>query len=217
LIDNFVSMEKQADIYVAIVEDDPEIRQLYTLLINGSVGFKCKDSFESAEDALQALRPGAVDVILMDVDLPGISGIECTRRLRARDQDVDVLMLTVHEDDSTLFDALCAGASGYLLKEMRPSDVFEAINEARRGGAPMSPRIARRVVRAFHSPVESPLSEREREVLKLLCEGENYKTIADKLFISANTVKAHIKHIYQKLEVNSRAEAVSKAHKDRLV
>ncbi|MEZ4688034.1 MAG: response regulator transcription factor [Bacteroidia bacterium] len=130
---------------------------------------------------------------------------------------MDVLMLTVHEDDSTLFDALCAGASGYLLKEMRPADVFEAIAEARRGGAPMSPRIARRVVRAFHAPVESPLSEREREVLKLLCDGENYKTIADKLFISSNTVKAHIKHIYQKLEVNSRAEAVSKAHRDRLV
>lgn len=205
------------NIYVAIVEDDSEIRQLFTLLINSSPGFVCEHSFEDAESALKNIKKGAVDVILMDIDLPGISGIECSRKMRAIDDRIDIVMLTIHEDDDAVFDSLCAGAGGYLLKETPPADVLAAIKEAYEGGSPMSASIARRVIHSFHAPVQSPLSERETEVLKMLCKGENYKTIADAIFVSTNTVKAHIKSIYRKLHVNSRGEAVSKAYKDRLV
>ena len=146
-----------------------------------------------------------------------MSGIECTRKIRAVDDTIDIVMLTVHEDDDAIFNSLCAGAGGYLLKETPPTEVLAAIKEAYEGGSPMSASIARRVIHSFRSPVKSPLSERETEVLKRLCKGENYKTIADAIFVSSNTVKAHIKSIYRKLHVNSRGEAVSKAYKDRLI
>jgi DNA-binding NarL/FixJ family response regulator len=205
------------DIAVAIIEDDPEIRQLFTLLIDSSPGYRCKHSYEQAEDALKGINKGAVDIALMDIDLPGMSGIACTKLLRVIDPEVEVVMLTVHEDEQAIFDSLCAGACGYLLKETPPVQVLEAIQDAFAGGAPMSADIARRVVRSFRGPVDSPLSERELEVLRMLCRGDNYKMIAEAIFVSPNTVKAHIKNIYKKLQVNSRAEAVTKAYKDRLI
>ncbi len=204
-------------IRVAIIEDDADIRQLMTLLIDGSPGYSCVQSFESCEDAIPQLENSPPDLALMDVDLPQMSGIEGVKILNKVLPQLPVIMLTVHEETEIVFDALCAGAMGYLVKGLPPVRLLQAIKEAFEGGAPMSASIARKVVRSFHPGLQNPLSEREREVLKMLCDGENYKTIAAQLFISTNTVKAHIKNIYSKLHVHTRAEAVSKALQHRLV
>ncbi|MFK7920382.1 MAG: response regulator [Bacteroidia bacterium] len=209
---------KQRPIYIAIVEDDPEIRQLLELILNGSPGFNCSHSFPDAESALQRLSSDPPDLVLMDIQLPGMDGIQCTQQLRALHPKLDIIMLTVQEEDDDIFDSLCAGATGYLVKETPPVKLLAAIEEARAGGSPMSPRIARRVIASFRqSPVKTPLSERETEVLTLLCDGRNYRQIAEQLFVSTNTIKAHIKHIYEKLQVHNRAEAVRKAMEDRLI
>ncbi|GAB4403768.1 MAG: response regulator transcription factor [Bacteroidia bacterium] len=206
------------DIHVAIVEDDPEIRQLLRILLDGSAGFACALAFATAEDALPEILYDRPDIVLMDIGLPGMSGVEAVGRLKAAWPDVVALMLTVQMDDDSVFRSLCAGASGYLLKQTPPTDLLIAIREAHTGGAPMSPGIARRVVRSFFQPqIPSPLSEREAEVLRMLCDGENYRSIAEALFISTNTVKAHIKHVYEKLHVHTRAEAVKKALRDGLI
>lgn len=205
-------------IYIAIVEDDPEIRQLLDLLLNASPGFSCNQRFGDAEAALKGLETHVPDVVLMDIQLPGINGIECTRKLREMHPDLDIMMLTVQEDDQDIFDSLCAGATGYLLKETPPAELLLAIQDVQKGGSPMSPRIARRVIASFRQSTQpSPLSERETEVLRLLCDGQNYRQIADQLYVSSNTVKAHIKHIYKKLHVHNRAEAVRKAMRDKLI
>lgn len=207
-------MEKQ--IQVALVEDDPDIRQLMQLIIDGSPGFACRQAYDSCETAIPALTGHPPDILLMDIDLPEMSGIEGVRRLKELSPMLNVVMLTVHEDNDSVFDSLCAGAVGYLVKGLPPVRLLDAIREAFEGGSPMSTAIARRVVRSFQQDRPNPLSDRETEVLKLLCAGENYKTIADALFVSTNTVKAHIKHIYEKLQVHTRAEAVGKALKHRL-
>lgn len=206
-------------IRVAIVEDDREIRQLFVLLLDATEGFRCVGNFETAEAALAHFETETADVILMDIDLPGMSGIACTQQLRQSHPELNIVMLTVHEDEKALFDSLCAGATGYILKELAPSSILEHIRTAAAGGSPMSGSIARKVIATFQTkPVStSPLSQRETEVLGLLVEGNNHRTIAEKLFVSANTVKAHIKNIYHKLEVHTRAEAVSRAHRDRLI
>ena len=204
-------------IRVAIVEDDTQIRQLLQLIIDGSPGFSCTQTFEDCEMAIPALESTPPDLLLMDVDLPKMSGIEGVQLLRKKMPDLSIVMLTIHEDDETVFKALCAGAVGYLVKGLPPVQLLQAIKEAAAGGAPMSPSVAIKVVRYFHPERPNPLSGREMEVLKMLCAGENYRTIAEALFISTNTVKAHIKHIYTKLHVNTRAEAVSKAIRDRMV
>ena len=203
-------------IHVSIVEDDAEIRRLLSLIIDGSPGFACKWTFETAEAALAEMPAQRPDVVLMDIDLPGMSGISCVQALKTQLPDLDIIMLTIHEDDDSVFASLCAGAIGYLVKETPPVALLAAIEEAHKGGAPMSSHIARRIAGSFHTQPSS-LSDRETEVLRRLVKGDNYKVIADALFVSANTVKAHIKNIYKKLHVHTRAEAVSKAHKDRLV
>jgi len=206
------------DIHVAVVEDDPEIRQLLRILLEGSPGFACAMDFGAAEEALPEIMRYRPDVVLMDIGLPGISGVEAATQLKATWSGVVVLMLTVQMDDDSVFQSLCAGASGYLLKETPPAELLTAIREAHDGGAPMSPVIARRVIRSFYQPkVESPLSEREAEVLRMLCDGETYRSVAEALFISTNTVKAHIKHVYDKLHVHTRAEAVKKALREGLI
>lgn len=205
------------DIHVAIVEDDPEIRQLMQIIVDGSPGFACFRTYEDGETALADLPAYKPHIILMDIHLPGINGIECTRKLSKLIPDTQILMLTIQDDDDSIFDSLCAGASGYLLKGTPPAQLIEGLEEAHRGGAPMSPKIARKVVRSFRSSQKTPLSERETEVLKLLCKGENYRSIAESLFVSTNTIKAHIKNIYKKLQVNTRAAAVNKALKDKLI
>ncbi|MCB9234889.1 MAG: response regulator transcription factor [Bacteroidia bacterium] len=204
-------------IRTAIVEDDQEIRQLLQLIIGRSPGFTCEYAFESAEEAIRELPKSRPDLILMDINLPGMSGIEATAQLRVLLPNTDILMLSVNEDDDSVFDSLCAGASGYLLKETPPAALLEAIREAKSGGAPMSAQIARKVVRSFRQQTKPDLTERESEILAMLCRGDNYRTVADAIFVSTNTVKAHIKNIYRKLEVHSRAEAVSRAIRNKWV
>lgn len=203
-------------IQVAIVEDDSQIRDLMRLIIDGSPGFSCYQAFEDCETAIPAFIENTPDLVLMDIDLLKMSGIEGVKILQTKLPNLTVVMLTVHEDNDAVFDSLCAGATGYLVKGLPPVKLLQAIKEAHEGGAPMSASIARKVVHSFRPNKLSPLSEREIEVLNLLCKGENYKTIAAELFVSSNTVKAHIKNIYSKLQVHTRAEAVSLALKHRL-
>ncbi|GAB4256798.1 MAG: response regulator transcription factor [Saprospiraceae bacterium] len=208
-------MEKP--VRVGIIEDDPQIRQLMQLIIDGSPGFSCLQVWESCERALPDLKTDCPDVLLMDIDLPGMSGIEGVGELRKLNPQLPVVMLTIHDDNEAVFDSLCAGAVGYLVKGLPPVQLLAAIREAHAGGSPMSAAIARKVVRSFETSRHNPLSDREQEVLSMLCDGENYRTIAEALFISVNTVKAHIKNIYEKLQVHTRADAVRTAIRNRLI
>ncbi len=204
-------------IHVAIVEDDLEISRTLCLIIDGTPGFACKHTFESCESAMEELPDLFVDVVLMDIHLPGITGIEGIKKLKPKMPGADFIMLTIQQDDESIFESLCAGASGYLIKDINPTDLLNSIKEVHAGGSPMSSAIARKVISSFYKNAPSPLSDRETEILKLLCDGNNYRIIADQLIISAHTVRTHIKNIYEKLQVNSRAEAVKKAFKDGLV
>ncbi len=203
-------------IHIAIVEDDNEIRQTLTLIIDGSPGFSCKYAFPDGESALASVSTLPVDVVLMDIDLPGKSGIEVTRLLKQQCPGVDFIMLTVQSDDDSIFESLCAGASGYLLKDTSPADLLVHIKEVFDGGAPMSSQIARRIISSFRI-IENPLSERETEILKMLSMGMNYKDVAEEIYLSPHTVKTHIKNIYAKLHVKNRAEAIYKALKQKLI
>ncbi|UJH66617.1 response regulator transcription factor [Allomuricauda sp. SCSIO 65647] len=204
------------DIHIAIVEDDNEIRQTLNLIIDGSSGFTCKYAFPDGESALASIGNLPVDIVLMDIDLPGRSGIEVTRQLKIENPELDIIMLTVQSDDDSIFESLCAGASGYLLKDTSPAELLVHIREVFEGGAPMSSTIARRIINSFRV-IENPLSERETEILRMLSKGLNYKEIAEKAFLSPHTVKSHIKNIYSKLHVGNRAEAIYKAIKQKLI
>lgn len=212
------TQDKTPPLELIVVEDDPQIRELLRVLLDGSPGFWCRQAFPNGEELLAALPSIHNALVLMDIDLGhGINGIEALRHLRRERQDLQVVMLTVHEDSESVFEALCAGAVGYLVKGIAPVNLLAALKEAADGGAPMSPRIARRVVKTFHVGPENPLTKREREVLRLLCEGDSYRRIAEQLFVSGHTVRSHIKNIYEKLHVHSRAEAVVKAIRERLI
>ena len=204
-------------ISVIIVEDDSEIRESLSLLINGTPDFECLESFEDAESSLKWLNEEIPDVVLMDIGLPGISGIEAIKKIKEKYPSLDVLVLTIHENDEYVFDALCAGATGYLTKDTLPAKILEGIKEVYNGGAPMSTQIARMVIGSFKIEPSPDLTKRETEVLTELCNGSSYKMIADTLFISEETVRKHIKNIYRKLEVHSKSEAVAKAIRDKLV
>ena len=209
-------------IRVALVEDRREIREGLVALIGGTEGFACSESFGSVEEALPALQYRPPDVLLLDIGLPGMSGIEGVRLLRERLPALAVLMLTVYDDDERIFQALCAGACGYLLKKTPPLRLLESIREAATGGAPMSPQVARKVVtlfRQFHPPsgVDYDLTPHETRILGLLVDGHNTKTAAAELGVSPNTIAFHLRHIYEKLQVHSRSEAVAKALRERLV
>lgn len=210
-------MEKQQNINVAIVEDDKEILQSLVAIVDGSPGFSCSQYYSSCESALTSLGDNPPDVVLMDIGLPGMSGIEGVRHLKERLPNVDCVMLTIQEDDESVFQSICAGATGYLIKNTPPSMLLQSIEDVSKGGSPMSAVVARKVISSFHSASQSPLSERETEILRLLCAGDNYKMVSEKLFISGNTVRVHIKNIYKKLHVNSRADMVRVAYKDKLV
>lgn len=204
-------------ISVVIVEDDSEIRESLELLINGTPDYECLKSFEDAETALKWLNEEIPDVVLMDIGLPGISGIEAIKRIKQKYPSLDVLVLSIHENDEYVFDALCAGATGYLTKDTPPNKIMDGIKEVYEGGAPMSSQIARMVIGSFKIKPSPELTKRETEVLTDLCNGSSYKMIADNLFISEETVRKHIKNIYRKLEVHSKSEAVAKAIRDHLV
>ncbi len=204
-------------IKVAIVEDDREILQSLVAIIDGSPGFVCRQYYSSCEAALDALCSAPPNLVLMDIGLPGMSGIEGVRRLKERQPTLDCVMLTIQDDDDSVFQSICAGATGYLMKNTPPSQLLQAIEDVYKGGSSISAAIARKVIGSFQQTAPSPLSTREAEILGLLCDGDNYRMIAEKLFVSGNTVRAHIKNIYKKLHVNSRAQAVRVALRDRLV
>jgi DNA-binding NarL/FixJ family response regulator len=200
-------------IKVAIVEDNEKIRGGLAALIDGSEGFQCSAAYETAEEALRRLPAYHPDVVLMDIQLPKMSGIECVARLKDQNSDTQVMMLTVYEDDEKVFKSILAGATGYILKRTPPAELLEAIRNLHEGGSPMSDQIARKVVQAFQQMGKSSketenLSERELEILSYLSKGYQDKEIADHLFLSIKTVRTHLRNIYQKLHVRSRTEAV---------
>jgi DNA-binding NarL/FixJ family response regulator len=206
-------------ISVAVVEDNAGLRHSLKSVLEDSPGFKCAGSFPSAEEALREIPRHPPEVVLMDINLPGMSGIECTRRLRELLPRTRVVMITVYRDNDKIFEALRAGASGYLLKRAAPQDILDAVLDVHQGGSPMSSEVARKVVETFQRPAPAAgradaaapdLSTREREVLDLLSQGLPDKLIADKLSISARTVRFHLEHIYAKLHVRSRMEAALK-------
>jgi DNA-binding NarL/FixJ family response regulator len=209
-------------IKAAVIEDMKDIRDGLTTLINFTEGFRCTGSYRSMEEALARIEADVPDVLLSDIGLPGMSGIQGIRLIKDRYPEMQVLMLTVYDDDDRIFDALCAGASGYLLKRTPPAKLLDSIREAMSGGAPVSPEVASRVIkffREFHNAEREDydLTPHETRLLKLLTEGYNYQSAAEKLGVSYNTVKFHVRHIFDKLQVHSKSEAVLKAMRDRLV
>jgi DNA-binding NarL/FixJ family response regulator len=204
-------------IKIIIVEDNKTIREGLTVLINATDGLKCVKNFSNCEDMLANLEEIDPDLILMDIGLPGMSGIEGIKEAKRIFPDILILMLSVYEDNDNIFDALCAGACGYLIKKTPPARLIDAIIEAHNGGSPMSAHIARKVVSYFNRNVHATpdsdisLSEREIQVLSNLSKGNSYKSIADSLYISLDTVRYYIRNIYKKLHVHSQSEAVAKA------
>ncbi len=212
----------KSSIKVSIIEDLRDIRECMTFLINGTEGFTCTGSYRTMEEALDRIGSALPDVVLSDIGLPGMSGIEGVRILKERYPNLLILMSTVYDDDERVFDAICAGACGYLLKKTPPSKLLDSIREAVNGGAPMTPEVARRVINIFRDirPPERAnyeLTPHEIRLLKLFVEGHNYKTAAVELKVSINTINFHVRNIYGKLQVHSRSEAVAKALLNRLV
>ncbi len=207
---------------VAIIEDQREIREGLAALIGGTNGYRCTGAFRTMEDALERIPEPLPDIVLVDIGLPGMSGIDGIRRLKQSHPAVSALVLTVYDDDERIFDAICAGACGYLLKKTPPARLLESIREVANGGAPMSPEVARRVIALFRE-IRPPkradyhLTAHEIRLLKLLVEGHNYKTAAEEVGVSVNTISFHMRHIYEKLQVHSKSEAVAKALRNRIV
>ena len=202
-------------ISVSIVEDDAGVRASLAKLIDSSTGYRCLSQHASAESALQELPKANPEVILMDINLPGLSGVECVRRLKPVLPATQIIMLTVYQNTEHIFNALAAGATGYLLKQTPPAELLSAIHEVHAGGSPMSSHIARKIVQSFQKPLPAArntdnLSPRESEVLDLLAKGYLYKEIADRMGLSYATIHTHIRHIYEKLHVRSRTEAVAR-------
>ena len=205
-----------------IIEDQRELREGLQTLINFTDGFKCMGAFRTAEEGISRAKFEMPDVVLTDIGLPGISGIEGIRRLKEMYPNLIILVLTIHDDNEKIFDALCAGACGYLLKRTPPTKLLENIKEAVTGGAPMSPEVASRVItlfREFRPPerVDYDLTPHETRILKLIVDGYNFTTAAKKLGVSYNTVKFHMTNIYGKLQVHSKTDAVAKALQNRLL
>lgn len=201
-------------IKVVIIEDIKEIREGLQMLIDGSDGFVCAQTFASAEEALEKLPDLCPDVALMDINLPGINGIEAVRRLKIQCSHTQFIMSTVYEDDESIFESLKAGASGYLLKKTAPTKILDSITEVYHGGSPMSGQIARKVISSFQQKDSIDNSEllthREKEILKSLAKGLRYKEIASEFNIGLETVRSHARNIYEKLQVQSRTEAINK-------
>lgn len=213
---------KPKNIRVAIIEDERELREGLQSLVNYTPDFSCRESFGSMETALARISPQEFDLVLTDIGLPKMNGIDGTRILREKYPELPIVVLTIHEENDKIFQALCAGANGYLLKNTPPAQIIEALTEVLGGGAPMSPEVARRVVQLFRkfAPPEVAdyrLTEQEKQILKMLVDGHHYKTAAHALGISIHTVSFHLRNIYTKLHVHSKTEAVAKALREGLV
>lgn len=207
-------------IKVALVDDNQDLRDgLQIMMKEHQDEFTCVGSYSDAETAVKKIPDVKPDVVLMDINLPGMNGIECVKQIKSKLPDIDIIMLTVFAEDDTVFDSLCAGAKGYITKNASPEKILDAIREVRDGGAPMSGRIARMVVSSFMTPGDpsAQLTDREKEVLDQLCKGKSYKMVADALNITHDTVRHHIKNIYKKLEVHSVSEAILKTMKKKLI
>lgn len=205
-----------------VIEDQRDLREGLQTLLNFTSGFICTGAYRSMEEALRRVKFDAPDVVLTDIGLPGMNGIEGTRLLKQQYPNLVVLVLSVYDDNERIFDALCAGASGYLLKQTEPSELMKSVREAAGGGAPMSPEVAAKVISLFRDirppeRAEYNLTPHELRLLKLLVEGYNYVTAAEKLGVSYNTLKFHVRNIYNKLQVHSQSEAVSVALRNRLI
>jgi len=212
---NRETSKQNKEITVAIVEDDREVRQQFAAIIDWMPECRCIGQYANGENSVEGLALNPARVVLMDINLPGMNGVECVRQIAARSPETFVIMLTVHQDTDTIFEALSVGASGYLLKPVRKEDLVNAILDVVAGGSPMTSNIARKVVQSFRrQPAVADgletLTEREREVLELLAKGYIYKEIGTKLDISHFTVSSFVQRIYQKLHVNSRADVVAK-------
>lgn len=215
-------MSEGTPLRIAIVEDRREIREGLAALIGGTEGFVLTESFRSMEEAIPALAHRTPDVLLADIGLPGMSGIDGIRILKERVPRLAILMLTVYDDDERIFAALCAGACGYLLKNTPPVRLLDSLREAALGGAPMSPQVASKVIALFRQVQPPPRSDydltpHEKRLLGLLVEGHNYKTAAAELDVSVNTVAFHVRHIYEKLQVHTQSQAVVKALREGIV
>lgn len=199
-------------ISLAIVDDEAELRQSISTFLNNTPGFRCISSYGNAEEAVRKLPTDKPDVVLMDINMKGMNGIECVRRLKAVAPQIQIMMLTVYQDTKQIFEALAAGATGYLLKRLTPEKLLEAIKEVHEGGGAMSGFIARKVIASFQTVKAQDkfchLTTREQMVLDCLARGITYKHIASELNVSLATIRTHIRHIYEKLQVHSRTEAV---------
>lgn len=202
---------------VVIVEDDLEIKSAFTLIVNSSPKFIVANAYSNCEEAIRALNMDKPEIVLMDIELPGMSGIEGTRIIHEKMPHTQIIMVSVYEDSELVFDALRAGASGYITKSANYMELLSALEEIVKGGAPMSSRVARMVISNFHVNPITPLSKRETEILQLVAEGKTYTQISEELFISKETAKTHIRNIYSKLQVNRKSEAIAKANLERLI
>ena len=209
-------------IKLLLYEDNPQLREGLTMLIGGSEGFNVLAAFKNCDHVIDEVEAFNPDVILMDIDMPGVNGIEGLKKIRSVNTNVKILMLTVFDDNKNVFQAISKGANGYILKKTPPAKLLEYIAEAQTGGAPMTASVATQVLKMFSSMNNEKgedynLSDREKQVLQLLVDGFSYKMIAAEMFIAIDTVRSHIKKIYEKLHVNSKSEAVAKAFKDKIV
>lgn len=206
-------MEKR----IVLIEDDDVIRNAFKTLISKNATYKVITDYSDAESAISNVEKDVADIYLVDIELPGINGIEAISKIKGKRKDVLILVVTVYENDELVFKALCEGASGYITKNTAPARIIDAIKEVESGGAPMSTNIARMVVSSFHKNRETPLSTRELQVLEHLSSGKSYSSIADALFVDKETIKSHLKSIYLKLEVHSKADAIAKAKKNKYI
>lgn len=209
-------------IKILIYEDNPQLREGLTMLLNGSDGFDVLAAYKNCNNAVAEVEAFKPDVVLMDIDMPGVNGIDGLKNIRQVNDDVKILMLTVFDDNKNVFQAIKSGANGYILKKTPPARLLEYIAEAASGGAPMTASVAAQVLKMFSSMNNEKgedynLSDREKEVLQLLVNGYSYKMIAAEMYIAIDTVRSHIRKIYEKLHVNSKSEAVAKAFKDKIV
>ncbi len=201
---------------VLIVEDDSEIRNSFVLIVNSSEKFAVANAYGSCEEAIKHLAQDKPDYVLMDIELPGMNGIQGTRIIKDKSPNSEIIMVTVY-DNELVFEAMKAGATGYITKSSNHLELLAALEEISKGGAPMSSKIARLVIDNFHINPNSPLTKRETEILGLISEGKTYTQISEQLFISKETSKTHIKNIYSKLQVNSKSQALARAAQDKLI